>query len=313
MTHNIWLAFPSLTALIIQFWILFNSEKQTLLKESKPLFLLFLSIFVISAIEFATFANLLPPSLMLMKTYYAASLIGMAAIFSQALKISGFQSVNVLFIFKGITLICGLLVFLLANTSLLISGFEYISYSYTREAGQFYWIVQFYLISTIILSIALLFKGTNNHNKPNARRSKFLLISLTPLLLVALATIGFMQIGIKINASLIFPVMVTYFLILMLQIEKEEGLFALLIKLPFSKERESFNQIAAEVTQFLIDTEISISNNKSDLSLKALTNSIENMIVQHAVSLNEGSQVKAATLLGISSSSICRKKKKTDE
>jgi len=98
----------------------------------------------------------------------------------------------------------------------------------------------------------------------------------------------------------------------LLQLEKEESLFVLLMKLPFSKERESFNLISTEIKQFLINTELSITNGNSDLSLKSLTSSIENMIVEHAVSLNQGSQVKAASLLGISSSSICRKKKKQE-
>jgi len=87
MTQNIWLAFPSLTALLILLWILLKSNKRTLLKENKSLIFLFSSIAIISAIEFATYAKLLPPSLILMKTYYAACFVGMAGIFSQALKI----------------------------------------------------------------------------------------------------------------------------------------------------------------------------------------------------------------------------------
>ena len=312
MTQNIWLAFPSLTALLIQLWILLKSNKRTLLKENKSLIFLFSSIAIISAIEFATYAQLLPPSLILMKTYYAACFLGMAGIFFQALKISGFDKVNNNLVIKVISITCAFLVFLVLNTNFLISGFEFISYSYTREAGQFYWLVQIYLISTIVLSLALLLKGTKNKIKTNARRSMVLLVAITPFLVIALMTLTLMQFGVKFNASIIFPIMITYFLLALLQLEKEESLFVLLMKLPFSKERESFNLISTEIKQFLINTELSITNGNSDLSLKSLTSSIENMIVEHAVSLNQGSQVKAASLLGISSSSICRKKKKQE-
>ena len=312
MTQNIWLAFPSFTALLIQLWILLRANKRILLQENKSLIFLFCSIVIISAIEFATYANLLLPSLLLMKTYYASCFVGMAGIFSQALKISGFEKINNSLVIKAISFTCAFLVLLVLNTNLLISGFEFISYSYTRQAGQFYWLVQIYLISTIILSLVLLIKGTKNKINTNARRSMVLLISITPFLVIALSTLVLMQIGVKFNASIIFPIMITYFLLALLQTEREESLFALLMKLPFSKERESFNQISTEIKQFLIDTELSITSGNSNLSLKVLTASIENMIVEHAVSLNQGSQVKAASLLGISSSSICRKKKRQD-
>jgi len=312
MTQNIWLAFPSFTALLIQLWILLRANKRILLQENKSLIFHFCSIVIISAIEFATYANLLLPSLLLMKTYYAACFVGMAGIYSQALKISGFEKINNSLVIKAISFTCAFLVFLVLNTNLLISGFEFISYSYTRQAGQFYWLVQIYLISTIILSLVLLIKGTKNKINTNARRSMVLLISITPFLVIALSTLVLMQIGVKFNASIIFPIMITYFLLALLQTEREESLFALLMKLPFSKERESFNQISTEIKQFLIDTELSITSGNSNLSLKVLTASIENMIVEHAVSLNQGSQVKAASLLGISSSSICRKKKRQD-
>jgi len=312
MTQNIWFALPSLTALIIQFWIILKTNQRTLLKESKPIGFLFFAILIISGIEFSTYTNLASPSLFFMKIYYVACFIGLAAIVSQALKISGVVKINSYLTIQVITVTCVLLSILMLTTDILISGFEYISYSYTRKSGSFYFLVQLYLISTIIFSLALLYLGTKNKNKTNARRSKFLLVSISPLLIVAFATITFMQFGIKINTSLIFPIMMTYFSLLLLQTEKEESLFSLLMKVPFSKESQSFNQIAGEIKQFLIDTEVSITkkNSGSELSLKSLTSSIENLIVEHAVLLNEGSQIKAASLLGVSSSSICRKKKR---
>ena len=46
--------------------------------------------------------------------------------------------------------------------------------------------------------------------------------------------------------------------------------------------------------------------------LKSLTLSIENKIVEWAVQMSDGSQVQAANVLGVSTSSVCRKKRKEE-
>lgn len=313
MTNNIWFALPSLTAFLLLAWIFFRADKVSIVRESKPLGLLLLSLIGISFIEFGTYTKLLTPNLLLMKLYYVSCFVGMSGIFSQALKISGLSIISINRTYKGLTAFCIFLVILMLGSNLLISGFEFISYSYTREPGQFYWLVQFFLISTILSTIILLTLGSKNKNKIDARRAKVLLLSISPLLLIALVLILLMQSGIKINASIVFPVFISYYLMMILQTEKDESLFSLLMKLPFTKERESFTPISKEIQQFLISTELSFSENANmeSLSLKDLTASIEGLIVEHAVKLNQGSQVRAASLLGVSSSSICRKKNKS--
>jgi len=88
--------------------------------------------------------------------------------------------------------------------------------------------------------------------------------------------------------------------------------FAILniMKIPFSKEKQSINQITKEIQSFIISAELfdSMSNEKENLSLKSLTTKVEKLIVDHAVEITNGSQVQAASLLGVSTSSICRKK-----
>ncbi|MDG2175501.1 MAG: helix-turn-helix domain-containing protein [Gammaproteobacteria bacterium] len=71
--------------------------------------------------------------------------------------------------------------------------------------------------------------------------------------------------------------------------------------------------INSEIQKFLINTDMSksLDDNRFSSSLKSLTNAIEKILVEHAVDLSHGSQVKAASLLGISSSSLCRKRKES--
>ena len=62
MTQNIWLAFPSLTALLIQLWILLKSNKRTLLKENKSLIFLFSSMQLLVQLNLQPMQNYYPPA-----------------------------------------------------------------------------------------------------------------------------------------------------------------------------------------------------------------------------------------------------------
>jgi len=163
----------------------------------------------------------------------------------------------------------------------------------------------------ILISFALLLTASRKSKKElNSRRAKVLLIAISPLILFGFLLVPLMQIGIKINASVIFPIFIAYFLVVLIETEQRESLFSILLKLPFSQERRSINKITGEIQDYLIRTEICKANGAQNLPLKSLTSSIENKIVAWAVQMTDGSQVQAASLLGISSSSICRKKKK---
>lgn len=313
MAHNVWYALPALTAILIQVWLFVNSDKRHLISKSQPILLLFISLLCISAIELGTYTEFLTPSLLTLKTYYVACFIAQIAIFIQAMKLSGFSQKVVNVCSNLGILICAVLSVLNLASNNLIAGFEYISYSYTRTPGDYYWLVQLYLLSMDIMVFALLGYGMKkNQCSLNAKRAKILLFAISPLLFLGVLIVPLMQIGVQINASIIFPTLITYFLVVLLSTEKHESLFNLLMKLPFSKERESLNLITSEVQRFLINTEVSRAqgDKKMDSSLKALVNSIENLIVERAVEITQGSQIEAASLLGVSSSSICRKKKR---
>ena len=72
-----------------------------------------------------------------------------------------------------------------------------------------------------------------------------------------------------------------------------------------------FRKITNEIQEFMITAELyeTLTEDKKNLSLKMLTSKVEQLIVDHAVELTNGSQVQAASLLGVSTSSISRKKK----
>lgn len=314
MFENTWLAFPALTAFLIQIWLFISSDKRTLIKSSPPLCLLFISLLGICSIELLTYSQLVSPSLTLMKLYYVSCFFGLAGMTCQAFRLTPLGQNQKTIVSKVIFTICVLLSISLFASPEFITGFQYISYSYTREPGPYYWIVQLYILSMIIAAFALLFFSTkkNPRNSLNAKRAKVLLVAITPLFVFGLALIPLMQLGVQINASVLFPIFTAYFLLVLIHTEKRESLFSILMRMPFSDERKSLINITKEIQSYLINTELrKLAENNKSIPLKSLTASIENKIVEWAVQMSDGSQVQAANLLGVSTSSVCRKKKKT--
>jgi hypothetical protein len=314
MSESYWFALPALTAILIQGWLFLNSDKRNLIKSNLPLLLLFISLLGISCIELFTYTKSLSPNLFVVKLYYVFCSLGLNGILIQSFVLSSIKPTLEKQAVIGITSFGIIVSFLLVTTNLFISGFEYISYSYTRVPGNFYWFIQLYFVFSIIFTIFFLIRGMKNKNNfLYSKKAKVLFYSLSPLLITGILLIPVMQAGVKINASIIFPAFICYFLLLFIHIEKEEAIFSILIKIPFSKERYSLKLINNEIQNFLIKTDMSKSfdDNRFSSSLKSLINDIENILVEHAVDLSHGSQVKAASLLGISSSSLCRKRKDT--
>ena len=323
MTENTWLALPSLTSLLILLWLFLKKDKRLAIKTNWPIQMLFSALFGISLIEFATYTQLISASILSVKLFYASCFIGLTGLLSQAVKNSG-RKLSGSLLLPGVLLsLCILTTATMVFTDAYVTGIEKISYSYTRVPGEYYVLIQLYLFSLCFATLAFLVSGTvNTSDRLSSAKSRVLLISISPILLFGMGLILLMQAGIKINASMAFPLFISYFLVMLTHIEKEESLLSMLMKIPFSKERQSLKQISAEVKQFIINAELARTEesgttktkealrNEAQLSLKSLTGTIENLIVEHAVHISQGSQAQAASLLGISSSSICRKKRR---
>ena len=314
MIQTIWLSFPALTSALILCWVILKSDKRQILKSQKPTAALYFCLLSICLIEFTSYTQIVPASLLTLKLYYTFCLAGLTSIFCIAaslyepptnkgrrmLKLSTYL----------ILLSCISLLGILLSTDLLISRIDRISYSITRIPGEFYFLIQWYLAAAALGTITLLAStAINSPNRVNSAKAKVLLAAITPLILAGIAIVMLMQVGFKINATIIYPIFITYFLLTIINAEKHETLFSMLMRIPFTKERKSVKDLSNKIQDYLIDSELSnVQSSTNKASLKTLTQTIENMIVEHTVSLTNGSQVQAAHLLGISASSITRKK-----
>jgi cytochrome c biogenesis factor len=194
-----------------------------------------------------------------------------------------------------------LLVALILGTELVIAGYQLINYSITRIAGPYYWFFQSIALAALMISILLNLFGSIRQ-KPGCQKCKATLVCFLPYAVSITLVILLMQAGIKINASLIVPLATTYLLLVLIYLEDKNTVFRILASVPFSKERKGYRLLAAEIEQFLGN-----ATNGDKTSLKALTNALEKHIVSVAVDMSNGSQAKAAVLLGTSTSSVCRK------
>lgn len=307
MEQSFWLTIPSVIALTINSWILVKSDKRSLLKANT-----FLAIFIIGClgpnlIEFLTISKLVAPNLLLMKLYYVFMLLALGSVFLLSLSLSGIPRLQCkinLFtkLVYGTAFTISLLIL---STNLIISGFRVTPVTVTRVPGDLYIFAQAFFFILLLSSITYLIIGSFKNNNGNTnKRCRILLLSFSPMIVSLLAVVVLMQFQVQINATFIFPVTTIFLMLALIKTECQEDLFKLLLKLPYTNERKSYQIMVSEIESFL--TKTSIGQNSS---LKNLTSSLEQQIVAMALDISNGSQIQAATLLNTSASSICRKKK----
>jgi len=306
MTYSTWLAFPPLVALIISMWLIVNADKRNLLKNNLLLSLFLSGIVGLNTIELSTYTGITDPNLFLMKLYYVFMIITLASVLSLTIKISNIPVLqkNHESISKAIVLISLAYTYLILGTSSIISGFEYISYSITRTPGNYYFLIQLLFLLFSFPILLLLVAGSSwKIVDENVKRCRLILVSFSPLLISLLTVLGLMEFGFKVNAAIVLPIGTTFLLLAIINTERKQDLFKLLIKIPYTSENLSYRKITDEIENFLTSARCGTKS-----SLKDLTSSLEQQIVSMAVEISNGSQVKAAALLNTSTSSICRKK-----
>lgn len=303
--ENIAFAIPAFTALVIQTWLIFHSDKRRLINKNWPILLFFIGVLGNNFIEFSSYAELLQPNLLTMKLWYVFTSITFSGILILAMDLSGISLLKHKWSQNAVIYLSLIFCSLMMATNLMVTGVQSISYSVTRIPGNLYFIVQLYAAGLILSTIYCLVSGAKTaEDSCDKKRARVVLFSTAPFLFIFLALVTLMAVGVKVNASVIVPLATTYMLLVLILTEQKENLFSLLLRIPYTNERKSYKQITLMIEDFLSNTD-----NGKQVSLKSLTTNIEQQVVSMAVQMSNGSQIKAATLLNVSPSSICRKKK----
>ena len=177
--------------------------------------------------------------------FYASSIVIIALLFHLALSLAfdNYLQGKKRWILVGGYLYAGLLEGLLLFTPWLIKDYERLSYGFgdsiTRIPGPLFSLFEIYAIGLFLVSIGILIHGLRNQTSAIKRaKNSALLLAIIPMTLVVITVLVLLHFGIRwINASVVFPVAITYFLVVTAYAIHQHRLFDIQFFIPWSKVR----------------------------------------------------------------------------
>jgi hypothetical protein len=289
-------AIPSFINLIIKLW-LFWYGRESIFTKNRFLGLLLLSFFSLNLVEFLQYylndelhalANIL--------AYWLVAVIAATVMLIFADKLT-YQRIPVILPIVVIAIFSYFIIF----TRTLISGVDSIGYSITRIPGSYYWVLQCYILISVLGSAVLLLCGGLFH-KDMLRRKKCSVVffALLPVVVATVIILSLMQIGLKVNAALVVTTAITCFLAILIFTEIHYSLFNILTATPV---------ISLQVSRQIIKLMVDICRKRS-IKLKSFLQGIENILIVVALEVNEGNRKRTARQLDMHISSLNKKLQK---
>ncbi len=293
------IAIPSVLALTIKIWLFIKVKF-----DNRDLLLLLSGLFCLNLFELISF---MPSStgsqvLFVLQLFYIALIFVVGILLNFCARLSGFDYLTLGY--PHYILASGLAITIVFTDSI-VAGVQLISYSITRVPGENYWIVQVYVILGFTIALALLLHGSIKQTPPQNKKCLVILLAFLPMEIGLIVTIILMQLGFKINGTVILSCTTTFFLMVLIHTENKEhlleNLFSVLIKVPFTAERQAYKRVNSQVMHVL--GELYDGHN---IKLKTHITLIEKEMIETAMQL-QASPKNTAENLGISVSTIERK------
>ena len=285
--------FPSILALALKLTI-FWFGRHSMKTASIWLWLFFTGLFGMNLSELATFYYVTQPQagFFWLSTYYIAAQLAFFSLFALALdnahKLYKYTVYLLLVAFTGVALPS-----IIPGAGL--AGVESIGYSITRIAGPYYFIVQLGilvpLLAAMLISIYFSIRATSQNSK---RRSQILLISCLPIFVSVIVIMALMQVGYKINASVVLSLMITFTLMILIYTEHKERQYKFMSLIPATREHRFIKRLSHVITD-------------PTTTLQSGRECIEQEMIREALIIADGNKVRAASMLGISRQTLQRK------
>ena len=295
------LALSSIIAILIKF-SLFWVGKSALFRDNQPLAFFLIALCALNLAELMSFVYLDNPPFLLnvIKFYYAAAILSATTLFYLSTHITRGSGLHVAISFAT-SMIITALIFV---PDVMISGVESIGYSATRIPGKYFFILQIYLIGTLVLSIGILLKGImNSQSSYINQRSLILFISVAPLVFFAILLTITLSLGIKVNATVFLSIMSSLMLAILIYTEKRYQLFKFLSYIPYTREHELRSRAGRLINQ-MIDN---LYTDKKKVNFKEIRSELETILIEIAIEFTEGNKTQAAKVLGIGKATLHRK------
>lgn len=124
-----------------------------------------------------------------------------------------------------VILIALLLSFAVTTSDFVIAGAASLTYSVTAVKGDYYWFFQvFSLVASLGTLTYLVLNYLRSESASEQIRNFYALVSMVPLVITGVAIICLMSLGVKINATFVFPIASTLFLIILIKGKYSESL-----------------------------------------------------------------------------------------
>ncbi len=136
-------------------------------------------------------------------------------------------------------LYAGALIVLLASGGSLIRGFEPIGYTVTRVPGPLFALLEIFILSTCGLALVFFSFGMCAQKTPHKRaQNALLLMGVVPIIAIVAVVLTLLHFGIKwLNASVILPMGITFFLAVAAYATHHHRIFDISFYVPWSKVR----------------------------------------------------------------------------
>ncbi len=294
------LAAPSLFALIIK-GVLFTVAKGGLFRRNTVLAIFLAALFALNLAEFTLLANgtATGVSLWAMKGYYVAAVFTAAAFLALALSLCKPDKL----VSSGLLIAASLVSTFIVVGDNLIADTQLISYSVTRVPGDYYWVIQaFIILNTIPGLIMLAINAIKSPEQIVRQKSTVILIATAPMGVFTVGIVIAMALGNNINATVVQSLLSSLLLAILIFTEAKYHLFRFLSHIPLTPEYKIRTKAQVMINQAISDL---YANHK--LPLKDLRSEFETTLIELAIQSTNGNKTHAAKALGIGKATLHRK------
>lgn len=292
-----WFMLPAIIGILVKLYLLFGVRRNVLINHAVIGLVSVLALHNLSELLlFNSFVKSLDAN-HLIRAYYVCSIMVSSYALYYALSLSKFNSKVNTFLFCAIPALCLSLTVLMSN--FIIAGASELSYTITALKGNQYWVYPIFLIASMVLTISCLLVNYRNSESPDHEvRNFYALASMTPLLGIPVVVVGLMSVGIAVNATFVFPIASTLFLLILIK-----GKYSLSLHrdprgiVPNSLESQLATIISQANAQYSFEK----------ISHKELMASIEKAVIQYKYLKNDRNVSRTANSMKIDRSTLYNK------
>lgn len=289
-------AVPSFLALIVKAW-LFWFSRDSLLTHNRPLGLFLLALFCLNLAEFNLFFYVDKPekALGMMLFYWSSAIASVASFLYLASRLAGYSLSSYLLLSAAV-----LMILTVVTSDFFIAGTTAIAYSVTRIKGEYYLLLQLYVLFHLFFGLFLLAQAGRNHSDVWVRKKcSVVFLSMLPTVLAVTVVLLLMHLEFDINATGIVSVTIIFFLAAIIFTESKYSLLNLLTIALTSKESLYFKQILIPEIHFLC----SVYSGKK-MRIKEELKEFERVLIMVALEENNGNRHHTAEQLGLSKAGL---------